>query len=311
VKSLENQIFSNILVLVDGSPFCIRAQELAALIAKKFSSKVTVLHVVAHELMHPQLQRFSPETPEIVTAGVRMQASPWVRVPEPGTSSIVKEVSNIYRQQGEDAIADASILFKEEGISVNQRLLEHADPGETAIKEAQKESCDLIVMGRSSGEGETKPHLGSMAAKVTAHSQIPVLVAADRSRISKILAPIDGSEASEKSVDYGGALAKRTNTEMTLLYVQESSLFGVRPEVTKKIGTDILSSAAQRVKGVRVDQKLESGDVANTIIQVADKGDYDLIVMGGRGHSAVRHFFLGGVSDHVLHYADRAILIVK
>jgi nucleotide-binding universal stress UspA family protein len=47
---------SSILVPVDGSTSCLRAQELAALIAKKFCSKVTVAHVVSHDFMHPELK---------------------------------------------------------------------------------------------------------------------------------------------------------------------------------------------------------------------------------------------------------------
>jgi nucleotide-binding universal stress UspA family protein len=229
----------------------------------------------------------------------------------PRESPAATEITDLYRQKGEEIIADAVFFFKEEGMSVERRLLEHADPAEAIIQEARRENCDLMVMGRSGGEGESKPHLGSVAAEVSNRAKIPVLVAADRGRMLKILVPVDGSKASEKAADYGGVLAKKAGVGMTLLYVQESGLFRLRPEVTKKIGTDILSSVARRLEGVKADERLESGDPARTIIQVADEGDYDLIVMGGRGHSAVRHIFLGSVSDHVLHYADRAVLLVK
>jgi nucleotide-binding universal stress UspA family protein len=305
------KVFDHILVLVDGSSLSMRAQELTALITKSFGSKVTVLHVIAHELMHPQLQRFSPETPEIVTAGVRIQASPWVHVSQPRTSPTVDEITNLYRQKGEDVIADASIFFRDNGINVDQRLLEHTDPAATAIEEAEREDCDLIILGRSGGEARTRPHLGGIAAKVSGQAQVPVLIVADRSQISKILVPVDGSRASQKAADFAGELAKKLEAEIALLYVQESSLFSLRPEATKKIGIDILSNVAQRLEGVKVEQRLESGDAADTIVQVADKGDYDLIVMGGKGHSLRMHFFLGSVSDHVLHYADRSVLIVK
>jgi len=51
----------------------------------------------------------------------------------------------------------------------------------------------------------------------------------------KILVPVDGSENSEKALQYAVVLARKTNAEMTLLYVQESSLFRLRPEVSKEI----------------------------------------------------------------------------
>lgn len=309
----EKQIFRHILVPVDGSPSSLSAQELAVLIAKKFNSKVTALHIVTHELMHPELARFHPETREYITGGSprTYQGEPWVHVPEPPVSQVVMEVTNLYRQRGEDVVNDAVILFKEEGISADRKLIEHADPAEAIVREAQKENCDLIVMARSAGEEESKPHLGSIAGKVSVHAQMPVLIAAEGKQISKILVPIDGSKASKKAAKYGGILAKKTQAAMALLYVQESSLFRVRPELTKKIGTDILSSFAKSVKEVKADQRLEPGDPAKVISQTADREGYDLIVMGAKGHSGIRRLLLGSVSDHVIHYTNHAVLLVK
>jgi len=69
--------------------------------------------------------------------------------------------------------------------------------------------------------------------------------------------------------------------------------------------------AANQVKGIKIDQKLESGDPAKVIVQTAEKGDYDLIVMGSRGLGMIGRFLLGSVSDHVTQYANRSVLIVK
>jgi nucleotide-binding universal stress UspA family protein len=308
----EKQILSHILVPVDGSTLSRNAQELAVFLAKNFDSKVTALHVVTHEFMHPQLARFSPETPEYVTQGSprTYQGEPWVHVPGPSVSRVVMEVTGLYRQAGEDVISDAVMFFKEEGISADRKLVEHSDPAEAIVREAREENCDLIVMARSAGEEETRPHLGSIAGKVSIYAQVPVLIAAEGRRVSRILAPVDGSKASMDAAEYGGILAEKTNAAMTLLYVQESSLFRLRPELTKKMGTDILSRFAKSAK-VKVDQRLESGDPGKTICQIADKDGYDLIVMGVKGHSGVRRFLLGSVSDHVIHYTNHAVLLVK
>jgi len=42
----------------------------------------------------------------------------------------------------------------------------------------------------------------------------------------------------------------------------------------------------------------------------ARAGDYDLIVMGSKGQGARIRFLLGSVSSHVIHYANRSVLIV-
>lgn len=307
-------VFDEILVPVDGSIPSLTAQEVAASVAKKFDSKVTVIHVISHEFMNPQLQRFSPDQPDYAYR-VEPQAAPVVRIRKPSAipvaGSVFAEITASLHQRGEGVIAAAVALFKESGIDAKQRLVEHARPTETIVEEAEKGKYSLIVVGRSAGEEEKKPHVGSIAAKITGRSKIPVLVTAEGTRISKILVPLDGSEVSEKAAEIAGVLAAKTGSNLTLLHVQEPYLLGLRPDVSKQVGLDILSSGEKRVKGAKVDKKLESGNAAKVIVDFAEKGKYDLILMGGRGHSAMRHWLLGSVSDHVLHYANTAVMIVK
>jgi len=224
--------------------------------------------------------------------------------------AFVDDITDWYHQEGKKSISEAVALFKQKGIAVDQKLVEHTDPAETILEEAEKGDFDLIIIGHS-GEEEKEPHLGSIAEKVSQHARTSILIARGRKSISKMLVPVDGSENAEKALQYAIAIAKKTNAKITLLYVQDPGLFNLKPEEIKKIGAFILSEAANKVKGIEVDQKLESGDPAKTITQAANKGDFDLIVMGSRGHSGIMRFLLGSVSAHVIHYANRSTLIVK
>ena len=123
-----------------------------------------------------------------------------------------------------------------------------------------------------------------------------------------MLVPVDGSEHSKKVVHYAALLAGRLSAEVTLLSVHEGNL---PPQIMKDTGKKILSEAAGQFEGIRLDEKLESGDPAKTIVQTAKDGDYDLILMGHKGHSTVSRFLLGSVSDHVIHYADRSVLLIR
>ncbi len=313
----SEQIFKKILVPVESSIPSLVAQELTAFIAKKLDSKVTVLSVVSHEYMVPGLQKFSPERHDHVPLGTTVAPqlpAPQRHVPTASAASLSKEVAseitNWYHQRGEQAIAEAVALFKEEGIPVDHKLVEHADPAETIIKEAEERKYDLIVMGYS-GEEEKEPHFGSVAEKVTRHTQIPILIAREKRKVSKILVPIDGSENAENALRYAVILARKTGSKITLLHVQESGVFSLKPELTKEIGTRILASNAGKIKGIEVAEKLESGDPAKVIVQAADKENCDLIVMGSRGLGTIARFLLGSVSDHVSHYANRSVLIIK
>jgi len=280
--------FKKILVPVDGSHSCLHAEELAAAIAKDFKSKVTVIHVVSHELLHAGLE-------------LRYRVPPSVRT----------EITNWLLQTGKKIVWDAEALFKEEGVEVDVRVIEYEDPAETVIRVAKDEEYDLIVMGNR-GETEVEVFsLGSMAEKVFRHAECPVLIVKQKTKLSKILVAVDGSESAEKALKYAVQLAKKHKAKVTLLNVGESKLFGFKPEVAREVGEHILSDAAAKVKGLKLNTQLEFGNPAETIIEVAEKGNYDFIVVGSRGLSSVKRFFLGSVSDDISHHAKCSVLIVR
>ncbi|MDH5390694.1 MAG: universal stress protein [Candidatus Bathyarchaeota archaeon] len=280
--------FKKILVPVDGSHSCLHAEELAAAIAKNFKSKVTVIHVVSHELLHAGLE-------------LRYRVPPSVRT----------EITNWLLQTGNKIVWDAEALFKEEGIEVDARVIEYEDPAETVIRVAKDEEYDLIVMGNR-GETEVEVFsLGSMAEKVFRHAECPVLIVKQKTKLSKILVAVDGSESAEKALEYAVQLAKKHKAKVTLLNVGETKLFGFKPEVAREVGEHILSDAAAKVKGLKLNTQLEFGNPAETLIEVAEKGNYDLIVVGSRGLSSVKRFFLGSVSDDISHHAKCSVLIVR
>ena len=151
----SDQGFKKILVPTDGSLPSLVAQELTAFMAKKLDSKVTVLHIVSHEpLTHVERHRHAPHGFGQFPVETHVPESPASSLSE----SVASEITNWYHQKGLKAVADAVALFKEEGIPVDQELVQHVDPAETIIKEAQKGNYDVIVMGHS-GEKEQEPHL--------------------------------------------------------------------------------------------------------------------------------------------------------
>jgi len=305
--------FESILVPVDGSVPSLVAEEIVILTTKKFRSKVTLLHVASHELMHPELQRFSPRIPEYIDAHILGQGDPMVHVPHPSgptpTEKIQNEITSWYLQKGEEILASAVNLFKQEGIAAEREFVEHSDAADTILRRAEKGGHDLIVMGRNGGDGQDT-HLGSVAEKVSRNARIPVLVASNRSQVKRILVPVDGTENSRKATMYAGLLASKIGADLTLMHVQESTLFSLKPKVTEEIGRWILDEASRQVGGVQVEQRLEVGNPAKIIAEKADQG-YDLIVMGSRGRGLAARFTLGSVSNHVLQYASSSILIAR
>jgi nucleotide-binding universal stress UspA family protein len=53
------------------------------------------------------------------------------------------------------------------------------------------------------------------------------------------------------------------------------------------------------------------GDPASEIINEADEGDYDLVVMRTHGMGATKRFMLGSVTNKVVHHIKKPILVVR
>src|SRR5438270_296696 len=50
---------------------------------------------------------------------------------------------------------------------------------------------------------------------------------------------------------------------------------------------------------------------ATALVEVADEGDYDLLVVGNKGMTGASRFFLGSVPNKVSHHVNRSLLIVR
>ncbi len=315
-----DQELKKILFATDGSSSSENAEKLIAYLAKKTGASVTAIYVASHELMHPELHRFSPEASEYIPARIYGQDVSVIATTHAPKAAYdyhsqeqkpTNDISTWYHEKGIEILRQTVDYFKAEGVQTDEKFMLHADPASSIVKEAEAGTYDLIAVGRS-GEKEKTPHLGSIAAKISNHAKIPVLVVGDnKGEISKILSPVDGSRNAENAAKYAGMLAAKLGASMTLIYVQEPGFFEPKPELGSKVGERILTEAAALVKGSKVDKNLESGDPAEKIIEVALQGDIDLIVMGGRGHSALTHYLMGSVSDHVLHYSNHSVLLVK
>jgi nucleotide-binding universal stress UspA family protein len=282
------RLFQTILIPVDGSHSCLRAEQVAAVIASKFDSKVAVIHVVSHDFMHPEL-RASYQLPPL----------------------ILKEIRNWYLKAGKKIIRTAEELFKEEGVHVDSRLIEHEDPAEIILELVKKWGYDLIVMGNRTETQVERFSLGNVSEKVALYAQCPVLIVKRKTKFSKLLVAIDGSKHAEKALEYAVELAQKCKAKITLLHVEEPKLLRLEPKVIGEVGERILSDAAAKIKGLEFDKRLEFGNAAQSIIRFARDEDYDLIVLGSRGLNSIKRFFLGSVSADVSMHARCSVLIVR
>jgi nucleotide-binding universal stress UspA family protein len=282
------QFLKKILVAVDGSNSCFRGMEIAAAIAKKFHSQVTVVHVISHDFMHPELKAHH-QLPSLVLA----------------------ELDKTYEKAGRKILRGAEEYFKEEKIDVISELVRAEDPAEKILQSTEEPGYDLLILGNVSEIQARRFSLGSVTEKISLHAKIPVLIAKRKTKIEKLLVAVDGSANADKALNYAVKLCQPFRAGITLLHVEEASLFELEPKRTKNVGKQILADAAAKIKDMTFNTRLEIGDPATVILRVALCKNYDLIVLGSRGLSSVKRFLLGSVSADVSMHAQRSVLIFR
>jgi glycine betaine transporter len=144
--------------------------------------------------------------------------------------------------------------------------------------------------------------------------------------VTRILVPVDFSPHSERAVQYAATLADRLGASLKLIHVVEdpyasgawsSEVF--TPNIPELLDTLIADSrrrlAALKEVLVRDGQRAEieviKGNSADSIVEHAKEGRFDLIVMGTHGRRGVAHAILGSVAERVVRTAGCPVLTVR
>jgi nucleotide-binding universal stress UspA family protein len=151
-----------------------------------------------------------------------------------------------------------------------------------------------------------------------------------KSLISKILIPMDGSDYSFKAAEYAIDIARRYESEITLIsivaskvkYGASSGVFGAIPpsylnkyeneaekwfnRVLEKVKKDGL-----KIKKIKTDVITTPLSIVSTILQYAQKNEADLIVMGTKGITGFKKMLVGSVASGVVTYAHCPVLVIR
>ena len=140
---------------------------------------------------------------------------------------------------------------------------------------------------------------------------------------SKILVPLDFSSHSAKALELAMGLAKTFGGQILLLHAYHlPPLVGMPDEIAippdfwtgvRDAAARRLDKAAQKVKagGIPVETQLMEFAPSDAIVETAKKMKADLIVMGTRGLTGLKHALLGSVAERTLRLAPCPVLTVK
>jgi nucleotide-binding universal stress UspA family protein len=237
--------------------------------------------------------------------------------------------------KADDNVDRAAGVFKKAGVSVSEREVPQGRSSvvETITDYAAQEKTSLIVMGTRGLGGFRRALLGSVSSGVAAHAPCATLVVRPARRpgeaIRRVLVAIDGSPNAQRALETAVDLTKATKAELRIAHVMYiPTLFWSMGVPGSAIPTDKIEEDAEEagrkllaeaVKFAKEAGVAEAGDElvtdlvspAQGIVQLAERDEADVVVLGTRGNGGFRKLLLGSVANSVLHYADCSVLVTK
>jgi nucleotide-binding universal stress UspA family protein len=144
-------------------------------------------------------------------------------------------------------------------------------------------------------------------------------------RYKKILVPYDYSDLAKLAYEQAISLAAMVDGEVTVLHVIEENPYRVSNFETTEIISALRSIELEnksrlenmiqdiirvgRDQGSKVNYLLKEGNVSDTIIK--ESSNYDLIIMGTLGQSALETLFMGSVAEKVARHACCPVMLVR
>jgi nucleotide-binding universal stress UspA family protein len=137
-----------------------------------------------------------------------------------------------------------------------------------------------------------------------------------------IVVPVDGSPASLRALDCAIKMASQTRgSSLVLLNAQNlgamaiaaAAMAGNLQETASQASAEALGEAMEKSEaaGAVFKTVVRTGQVAETIAQVAREEDIQQIVMGTRGLGSIQGLLMGSVATKVIHLADVPTTLIK
>jgi nucleotide-binding universal stress UspA family protein len=142
-------------------------------------------------------------------------------------------------------------------------------------------------------------------------------------RFETILVPVDFSDHSKEALDTAIQVAKLFESTIHLLHCYHIETAGISPYgivLPSGYYEDIRDAATKRVsdwremvskEGIKAESILSADSPSLAINLAAEETNADLIVMGTRGLSGLKHAMLGSVAERVVRLAPCPVLTVK
>jgi len=294
-----------VLLPVDGSKHAKRAVQFAGYLGASMGSSlsdITLLHILTGGYLSRHMENVDFRTKVLTESEV------FKRIKETHINQDIKP----FLDEGEKLLRDSGIE------ATIERLIREGEAANEIIKAADEGKFSTIIMARRGLSTLKGLFLGSVTGKVvhTATNQTVYIVGHrtlknKKCPIPRILIPVDGSSHSMRGVEHAACLTSAFAASLdsvTLLRVINPALFaerlkeGIDPDKEARTILDkakevfLKADIPERV----ITNKTRIGTPSDEILREAEEGDYNLIIIGRKGRTAMKDLILGGVSSTVL-----------
>jgi nucleotide-binding universal stress UspA family protein len=179
-------------------------------------------------------------------------------------------------------------------------------PPSALLELARPERADMMVMGTHGYAGLDRLVTGSVAEAVIRRAQIPVLAVPETagvSEVARVLAPWNGRPYATHALRWARELARSLCATLDVLHVDEPGV----PFEGNREGLDERLSA---ILGGGTDWVLHArkGEARRVIVEEANSGHYELVVLSAHRRSFAEDFALGSTVERLLRHAAVPVL---
>ena len=295
-------MFKSILLPLDGSQLAEAGLPAAASLAEKLDAPVTLLHIIEQNApgeVHHERHLTRPEEAETYLRDLAAQSFP----------AGVKANWHVHSTQVKDVTAS---------------IVEHSgefNPG-------------LIIMCAHGRSGIRDMLFGRIAQQVVAKGSTPLLLLQPMTSqrkpftLRRILLPLDSESVHDDSLPIAKELAKAYNAELYLLCViptfstlrgEEAATSTILPATTNAL-LDIQEERAKEHlqghlndligEGFRTSAEIARGEPAQTIVNVAERSQADLIVFSTHRRAGIDAFWARSVAPNVARRTRIPLLLI-
>jgi len=207
-----------------------------------------------------------------------------------------------------------------------------ASPVDAILAEARRVRADVIVMGWR-GHGPVRRLLaGSVSRGVVRGASAAVLVVRRPIReLRHVVIGVDGSDNADRAMSFVAGLEPSRGARVTVFTavdIMHAPAHRLAPTATRATvaeevarindgrragARNVLSRAAKTLSdaGWKVDQVLTDGAPLRDLLATVSTARADLLVVGARGVTGLRHLLLGSVAQGALNRSPVPVLVVR